>query len=100
MEIAGSTCAVCGEHVVLAREGKYCPSCRLVVHAACDDLNKCSRCGKVFEIHEPPIVDIRRDAFVPRSLRPSSNASPSAMVVLAAMVLLFAFAFLVLLFHH
>ena len=99
MEIAGSTCAVCGQHIVLAREGKCCATCRIVVHRACDAQSTCSRCGAGYEVFEPPIADVLRDAIVPRSLRPSRSTSSVAMVVFAALALLFGLAFLIFLFH-
>ena len=101
MEIAGSTCTICGQRVVLTREGKGCSACGIVVHQACHAQSKCGRCGREYEIPEPPFVDVARDAIVPRSLRPGRSASPVAAVVLAALLLLFGMAFLIyLLYPH
>jgi hypothetical protein len=93
MEIAGSTCAVCGRHVVFAPDGKFCGQCGVVVHRACDAQSSCTRCGGVYEIQESPVVDVAREAILPRSLRPSRSTSPVAMIVLGVLVLLFFMAF-------
>jgi len=100
MEIAGSTCVVCGQHVVLAREGKACPACRVVVHRACDAQSQCSRCGGEYETQKQPIVDPMREAIVPRSLQPISPSSPVAMVVIAVFLLFAFLALLLLMFRH
>jgi hypothetical protein len=100
MQIAGSTCEICGQHVVFAREGKLCSSCRIVVHRECDAKSTCTRCGREYKLAKPPIADPARDTIVPRSLRPNRSASPVAMVLLAALLVLFGFAFLLLLVHH
>lgn len=100
MEIAGSTCAVCRQHVVLAREGKACPTCRIVVHRACDAQSQCSRCGAAYEIQELPIVDPLRDAIVPRSLRPGRPGSPIAMAVIGVFLLFAMFVLLLFWVHH
>jgi hypothetical protein len=99
MEIAGSTCMVCGQHIVLAREGMCCPSCRNVLHRACDAQSTCRQCGAAYQIPEPPVADVARDAVLPRSLRSGRSTSPVALVVLAALALLFGLAFLVFFLH-
>jgi hypothetical protein len=100
MDIAGSTCAVCGQHVVLAREGKRCSTCSIVVHRACDTQSQCSRCGRVYESQEQPVVDPLREAIVPRSLRPSRPGSPVAMAVIGVFLLFALFVLLLLWVHH
>lgn len=100
MEITGSTCTICGQHIVLAREGMCCPTCRIVVHRACDAQSTCSRCGEKHEIPEPPVADVLRDAIVPRSLRPTHSASAVASVIGAALAFLIGFALLLLLLQR
>ena len=90
MEVAGKTCCVCGQHVVLTRDGKSCPTCGIVVHRGCDTRSTCTRCGGEYEIPEPPVVDITREAILPRRLRPSYTVSPIAMVILALLLILLA----------
>lgn len=90
MEVAGDTCIVCGQHIVLRREGKSCPSCGIVVHQECDTRSTCTRCGGEYEIPEPPVVDITRDAILPRRLRPSRTISAIGMVILAVLLMLLA----------
>ncbi len=99
MEIAGSTCAVCAEHIVLMCEGKSCPTCRIVVHRTCEPHSICPRCEAQYEIPEPPGADVFRDAILPRSLRPSRGTSPVALVIFAAVALLVGVAFLVFVIH-
>src|SRR5262245_51000060 len=96
MQIAGSTCAVCRQHVVLAREGKACPTCRVVVHRACETQSTCGRCGVEYAIPEPHSVDVRRDAIVPRSMRPGGSAALSiALVIITVFLLLFLLLFII-----
>ena len=99
MEIAGSTCKVCGQRIVLAREGKACSACRIVVHRGCDDQHTCALCGKRYEGFEPPVADVARDAVLPRSLRPGRTSSGLMVVVLAALLLFFML-FLIVFFTH
>ena len=100
MEIAGSTCTVCGQHIVLAREGMCCPTCRIVVHRVCDTQSQCPRCGGAYEIQERPIVDPLREAIVPRSLRPGRPGSPVAMAVIGVFLLFAMFVLLLMWVHH
>src|SRR5262245_37142181 len=86
MEIAGSTCTVCGQHIVLARDGKSCTTCRIVVHRTCHTQSHCSRCGGVYQTQEPPVVDPVREATVPRNLRPVAPGSPAAMAIIGAVL--------------
>lgn len=88
MEIAGSTCAICGRHIVLAREGKYCPACKIAVHRECAAHNTCACCGGEYQMIQPPIVDGLRDAILPRNLRWNTQQSPVAILILAALLLL------------
>ena len=100
MEIAGSTCTICGQHVVLAREGKSCPACQIVVHCVCDAHGACAHCGRPYEVPEPPIVDLVRDTVLPRSLRTSLNATPVAMLALAVLLLFFLVLIFAMWAHH
>ena len=88
MEIAGNTCAACGQRVVFACDGKFCAQCGVVVHGTCDTQSTCSRCGGVYEIQQPPVVDVARDAILPRNLRPSNTAIPVAVAILGALLVL------------
>jgi len=45
-------------------------------------------------------VDVAREAVLPRSLRPSAQGSPVAMVVVAAFLFLFLILFFIVMFHH
>lgn len=89
MELAGSTCAVCGQHIVLAREGKWCPACARAVHQACDPRRQCARCGGDYTLPRPPVPDPLRDAILPRSLRIGSGTSPVAVLFLGLLLFLF-----------
>lgn len=100
MEIAGGTCAVCGQHIVLVREGKSCPACRTVVHRACDNQSQCPRCGGIYVTQEPPVVDPVREAIVARSLRPVSPSSPVAMLVIGVFLLFLFFVAMLVSVHH
>ena len=93
MEIAGSRCTGCGQKIVLAREGKICRACGRVVHQACDAQFFCPHCGTQYEVFEAPRADVSRDAILPRSLRPSRDASPVAFVLLALFVVAVGLAF-------
>src|SRR5580765_7016417 len=88
MEIAGGTCTVCGQHITFAQEGKSCPACGIVVHRTCDNQSTCARCGREYETLEPPVVDITRDAFLSRSLRPNNTAIPFAVAIFGALLIL------------
>jgi hypothetical protein len=100
MEIAGSLCALCGHAVVIAQEGKCCPTCGVVVHQACETGATCTRCGRVYEIQDRPIFDPARDAVVPRTLRRNRSRAPTAIVIFAGvLLLLFIFGMILLLLH-
>jgi len=88
MEIAGSTCTVCGRHVVFAQDGKCCPTCGIVVHETCDTQSRCPQCDRAYEAQVRPILDPLRDAIVPRSLR-SSTPGAVAMVIFGALLFVF-----------
>jgi hypothetical protein len=100
MEIAGSTCAVCGQHVIFAQDGKCCPACGIVVHEKCDDQSRCSRCGRAYERQEHPIPDPLRDATVPRSLRPSALGASVPMLIFASLLFLVLLVVLRMLMGH
>jgi hypothetical protein len=89
LEIAASTCAICGRHIVLAREGKWCPACSIAVHQECDSKSTCSRCGGEYRAPEPPVVDVAREAMIPRCLRANTQESPVAILILGVLLLLF-----------
>lgn len=89
MELAGSTCAVCGQYIVLAREGKWCPACARAVHQACDPRSQCARCGGDYALPRLPASDPLRDAILPRRLRPDSGANPVAVLFLGLLLFLF-----------
>ena len=97
MEIAGGTCTVCGRKVVFAQDGKCCSGCGIVVHQACDTGNACTRCGRAYEIRQPPVADPVADAIMPRGLRPSGSGTAVAVIVVAAVLLVLMFSFLMLL---
>ena len=92
MQIAGNKCRVCERSIVLASEGKYCPTCGAFAHVACDELETCEACGHAFEHYERPKPDPLRDAIVPRGLRPVA-AGP---LTIALLLLLPAILFLVI----
>ena len=96
MEIAGGTCAVCGQKIVFAEDGKRCSNCGIVVHGACDAQGTCSRCGRAYQVYERPPADPLRGAIVPRSLRPSSPAGPVIVIVIVALLFMLVIGFLVM----
>jgi len=52
MQIAGSTCHICGLNVVFAEDGKYCARCGTVEHLECNVGSNCGVCGEVFSLNE------------------------------------------------
>jgi hypothetical protein len=36
MQIAGSTCSLCGKKIVFAQNGKCCPDCGIMLHEVCE----------------------------------------------------------------
>ncbi len=46
MQVAGSTCHLCHERVLISKEGRGCPACGLAWHVACKDSPElCPVCG-------------------------------------------------------
>jgi len=88
MEIAGVMCAVCGQKVVFAEDGKCCCYCRIVVHQTDAAESTCTRCGRAYEVYERPVADPVRDAIVPRRLRSTGPGGGVAAILIAATLLL------------
>lgn len=86
MQIAGSQCHVCKAAIVFAQDGKFCPSCGVVVHHNCDTESLCPRCKRPYQEYAPG--DSPSNAVVPGALRSETNAAPLIAVVLAVLVAL------------
>jgi hypothetical protein len=93
MQIAGSKCKVCGQKIVLSREGKFCPECNTYAHLVCEARDNCDICGRPLQNYERPEADPTRDAILPRALRPSKSGGP--VLFLAAL-----FVFLIFLAYY
>ena len=88
MQIAGSVCSICKRNVVLAAEGKFCPSCGIVVHRDCEPGDACVVCAGPFQEHERPSIDPTQDAILPRALRAGSGGPGFAILFGAVLVAL------------
>ena len=92
MQITGHKCKVCGQDIVLSREGKFCDQCDVFVHYTCDPRSKCGVCGRVYREFEPAKLDPSGEAIVPRVLRTTENIA-LAIIVLGAFFLIAAYLF-------
>ena len=86
MQIAGSKCTVCGGSIVVAKEGKYCAQCNLVVHLTCEANDRCGVCGEPYRAYEAPLSNPEQDAYLPPSLRPAGSGAPTLAVVLVLLL--------------
>jgi hypothetical protein len=87
MQIAGSTCSLCGKKIVFSQDGKGCPDCGIIVHQDCESQNSCAQCGRAYQAYEPPVVDAASEAVVPRSLRTSGTEVTIAILVLVVAII-------------
>ena len=88
MQIAGTTCKVCGGKIVLSGEGKFC-GCEAAVHLMCDPQGSCATCGQQYQADKVLDTDPLRDAVLPTALRPNRSVGPAfAVSVGVAFVLL------------
>jgi hypothetical protein len=93
MQIAGSSCKVCGRKIVFSNEGKFCVRCTTVVHIACDPRTECGVCGQPFQQYEPPRPDPVGDAVLPRALRSGRSGPLIFAILLMVMFAILAFYF-------
>src|SRR5688500_9244396 len=86
VQIAGGQCNVCKGAIVFAQDGKFCPSCGVVVHRKCESESMCPHCKRHYEEYAPG--DSTSVGIVPRALRSEMSAAPIIAVVLAVLVTL------------
>jgi len=60
-QIAGRDCSVCGQQILLSREGTFCVKCRAALHRACLDPEgvRCAACGTAWV--EPDALYVRSE---------------------------------------
>jgi uncharacterized membrane protein YvbJ len=86
VQIAGAPCNVCKGAIVFAQDGKFCPSCGVVVHRKCETESTCPQCKQPYA--EQTSGDSASVGIVPRALRSEMSAAPIIAVVLAVLVTL------------
>ena len=75
MQIAGSTCKLCGQNVVFSAEGKLCAHCKTVMHSSCEPAAVCEVCGQLFEGYKAAKPDPLEDGILPPArARPGAAA--------------------------
>jgi hypothetical protein len=87
VQIAGNPCKVCGQIITLSSEGKACPHCQTVVHAACDHNETCMVCSQAYRAYERPPVDPLSEAVLPRALRPARSGAPALALFIMALLI-------------
>jgi ribosomal protein S27AE len=88
MQIAGSSCEVCGRSVTFSVDGKFCARCGTVMHLGCEPRASCGVCGQPFQSYEQPKAEPLNEALVPRSLRPVGSGGAALAMCLGAGLLL------------
>lgn len=89
MQIAGSTCKLCGQKVIFSAEGKFCAHCKTVMHLSCEPAAVCEVCGQLFEGYKAAKPDPLEDGILPPALRPArSGGSELAVFVGCGLILL------------
>ena len=86
MNVVGCACSVCGQSIVLAREGKSCVECAITVHQACQPETTCKHCGTTYESANLADAATTESPVLPRNLRPVSNRG-LVVLILAAFLL-------------
>lgn len=86
LQIAGSTCKVCGCNVTFSSEGKFCGHCRTVVHLQCEPRATCEVCGQILQNYEPPQTDLLSTALLPRALRPAPSGGPALAIFVGGLL--------------
>jgi hypothetical protein len=84
MQMAGTTCKICGNRIVFSDEGAFCAQCGTVMHRTCAAGFQCDVCGQPYQRHAPSKANPMEDAVLPRSLRPTKTATPAAIAILLA----------------
>jgi hypothetical protein len=88
MQIAGNNCKVCNLKIVIYSEGHYCRYCKTFAHTVCEPGNIWRTCGEPFQQGLPHQPDPRRDAILPRSLRPAVSDAGMLVVGLALLLIM------------
>lgn len=91
MQIAGSTCTICGRRIIFADEGQFCVKCGIVVHLACQRQAICPVCSGPLRLYEDSAnADPGWVRFNSQVDRTSGPAVAVLFVLLALIAVMFA----------
>ena len=88
MQIAGSTCTICGRRIVFADEGQFCIKCGMAVHLTCQTQPTCPVCGGPLSDYERPKPDPEWVRFNSPAERNFGPAAAVLFVVFGLVVVL------------